>query len=81
MRIVRASLASLPDRQRAVATLFLEASPARGDRAARGHDANAARGRFIVRRQARAELNEAGIDAAPSPDEHMIDSLERKDEN
>ncbi len=83
MRIVERSLASLPERQRAVATLFLEAE-LQPSEIAPLVDMTPNAARVTLHRalaKLRAELSEAGIDALPSADEHMIDSLERKDEN
>ena len=74
VRIVERSLVALPMRQRAVACLFLEAEMAPAEIAPLvSMTPNAARvtlHRALAR--IRADLTEAGIDAAPTPDEAFI---------
>lgn len=75
VRIVELSLAALPMRQRAVACLFLEAELAPAEIAPLvAMTPNATRvtlHRALAR--IRADLTEAGIDAAPTPDEALMD--------
>lgn len=78
VRIVEQSLATLPMRQRAVVCLFLEGELAPAEIAPLvAMTPNAARvtlHRALTR--IRADLTEAGIDAAPTPDEAITHELE-----
>ena len=81
VRIVQKSLADLPMKQRAVACLFLEAELPPSEIAPLvDMTANAARvtlHRALTR--IRADLEEAGIDAAPTPDEALVTEEEVQD--